>query len=134
MKRSIDRILTTHAGSLPRPDDLAHMMYDLMDGKPVDERKLQARVTEAIAEVVKKQLALGIDIISDGEMSKPNFQTYVTQRLTGFDNTGELMVSFDDLAEFPEVARKTWESEGAQHRPMPMVVGPIKRCCAISRI
>jgi 5-methyltetrahydropteroyltriglutamate--homocysteine methyltransferase len=126
MRRSIDHILTTHAGSLPRPDDLAHMMYDMMDGKPVDEGKLQARITEAIAEVVKKQIALGIDIISDGEMSKPNFQTYVTRRLTGFANTGELMVSFDDLAEFPEVARKTWESEGAKHRPMPEVVGPIK--------
>ncbi len=126
MKRSIDRILTTHAGSLPRPHDLARMMYDMMDGKPVDERKLQARVTEAIAEVVKRQIALGIDVISDGEMSKPNFQTYVTRRLTGFANTGKLMVSFDDLAEFPEVARKTWESEGAKHRPMPEVVGPIK--------
>ena len=126
MKRSIDRILTTHAGSLPRPDDLARMMYDLVDGKPVDERRLQARITGAIDEVVKKQLALGIDIISDGEMSKPNFQTYVTRRLTGIANTGGFMESFDDLEEFPEVARQTFESEGAKHFPMPAVVGPIK--------
>ncbi|HTW87244.1 MAG TPA: cobalamin-independent methionine synthase II family protein [Candidatus Binataceae bacterium] len=126
MKRSIDHILTTHAGSLPRPDDLAHMMYDLMDGKPVNQTKLQARVTEAIAEVVKRQIDLGIDVISDGEMSKPNFQTYVTRRLTGFGTTDKLLVSFDDLAEFPEVARKTWDSEGAKHRPMPEVIGPIK--------
>ena len=126
MKRSTDHILTTHAGSLPRPDDLAQMMYDMMDGKPVNEGKLQARVTEAIAEVVKKQIDLGIDVISDGEMSKPNFQTYVTRRLTGFGNTGEVLVSFDDLADFPAVARRTWESEGAKHRPMPEVIGPIK--------
>jgi len=126
MKRSIDHILTTHAGSLPRPDDLAHMMYDLMDGKPVDQAKLQARITEATAEVVKKQIDLGIDVIADGEMSKPNFQTYVTKRWTGFGNTGEMLVSFDDLADFPNVAREIWDMEGMKHRPMPVVVAPIK--------
>jgi 5-methyltetrahydropteroyltriglutamate--homocysteine methyltransferase len=126
MKRSTSRILTTHAGSLPRPNDLAHMMYDMMDGKPVNETRLQARVTEAMAEVVKKQIDLGLDVISDGEMSKPNFQTYVTRRLTGFGDTGKVLVSFDDLASFPEVARQTWETEGAKHRPTPDVIGPIK--------
>jgi 5-methyltetrahydropteroyltriglutamate--homocysteine methyltransferase len=73
MKRSTDRILTTHAGSLPRPPDLTRTMWDLLDGKPVDEDKLRARVREAVAEVVGKQRAAGIDIVSDGEMSKVGF-------------------------------------------------------------
>jgi len=126
MKRSIDRILTTHAGSLPRPDDLAHMMYDMMDGKAVDEARVHERVREAVAEMVKRQVDLGVDVISDGEMSKPNFQTYVVRRWTGFGNTGQLMVSFDDLADVPDAGRKFWGSEGVKHRPMPEVIGPIK--------
>ncbi len=60
MKRSTDRILTTHAGSLPRPDDLTRMMWDLIDEKPVDRAKLGARIKEAVAEVVRKQREAGI--------------------------------------------------------------------------
>ena len=86
MQRSTERILTTHAGSLPRPDDLVRMMWDKLDEKPVDAVKLAARVKEAVSEVVAKQIEAGIDIVSDGEMSKVGFSNYVIERYTGFAN------------------------------------------------
>ncbi|HEX4282840.1 MAG TPA: methionine synthase, partial [Solirubrobacteraceae bacterium] len=61
-----DRILTTHAGSLPRPDDLADMVWARMDGEEVDEGELEAKTAEAVAELVAKQREVGLDVISDG--------------------------------------------------------------------
>jgi 5-methyltetrahydropteroyltriglutamate--homocysteine methyltransferase len=72
-----DRIMTTHAGSLPRPDDLADMIWARMDGQEDGDAELEARIDVAVAEVVAKQRAAGIDIVSDGEMSKTGFSTYV---------------------------------------------------------
>ena len=125
MKRSTDRILTTHAGSLPRPPDLTRMMWDLLDGKPVDEGKLRARVREAVAEVVGKQRAASIDIVSDGEMSKVGFSNYVMQRYSGFANRAQFVAT--DLGEFPEIVNKLFvENEGGRHLVMPNVEGPIE--------
>ena len=123
MKRSTDRILTTHAGSLPRPEDLTRMMWDIIDQKPVDQAKLDARVKEAVAEVVKKQLAAGIDIISDGEMSKIGFSNYVMQRFSGFANRAQFMAT--DLADFPGIVERVFNNEGGHHLVMPNVEGPI---------
>jgi 5-methyltetrahydropteroyltriglutamate--homocysteine methyltransferase len=67
MQLSTERIPTTHAGSLPRPDDLAQMLYKLLDDKPVDQAAFDARARTAIAEVVARQQKIGIDVISDGE-------------------------------------------------------------------
>lgn len=125
MKRSNDRIVTTHGGSLPRPDDLAHMMYDKLDGKPVDEARLKSRVKEAVAEMVRKQREAGIDIVSDGEMSKPGFSNYIIQRFTGF-GTERAQFMAADLAEFPGLAQKHFGDEGGQHIIMPIVIGPIE--------
>ena len=100
MKRSTDRILTTHAGSLPRPPDLTRMMWDLLDEKPVDQDKLATRVKEAVDEVVGKQREAGIDIVSDGEMSKVGFSNYVMQRYSGFANRAQFVAT--DLGDFPE--------------------------------
>lgn len=85
MKRSGERILTTHAGSLPRPADLLAMMQ-AVDG---DAGKLAARVRSAVKDVVREQADLGLDVITDGEMSKPSFITYVTERLSGFTRSTE---------------------------------------------
>ena len=68
--RSTERFLTTHTGSLPRPDDLIQMMYAKESGVPVDHEALGARVRSAVAEIVKKQADAGVDIINDGEQSK----------------------------------------------------------------
>ena len=69
------RILTTHTGSLPRPDDLIQIMWAKGDGIPVDESALETRVKSAVDETVDKQLKAGISVINDGEMSKPSYAT-----------------------------------------------------------
>ena len=97
MKRNTDRIQTTHAGSLPRPDDLTRLMWDSIDGKPVDKSALAKRVTEAVRDVVRQQRAAGIDIVSDGEMSKIGFSNYVIQRFSGFGERAQFMAT--DLVE-----------------------------------
>jgi len=88
MQRSTDRILTTHAGSLPRPPDLLQMMRAKSRGEPVDEQALAARVGSAVAEIVRKQVDLGIDVVDDGELGKPSFVTYVRDRLGGLEPLG----------------------------------------------
>ena len=85
MKRSSDRILTTHVGSLPRPADLLDVVQAKEQGKPVDERAHAARLRGAVAEIVRKQVELGIDIVDDGEFGKPSFVSYVNERLGGFE-------------------------------------------------
>jgi 5-methyltetrahydropteroyltriglutamate--homocysteine methyltransferase len=85
MKRSTDRILTTHVGSLPRPDDLFAMMLAKMDGKPFDEKAYASRLQDAVKDIVRQQADLGIDIVNDGEMGKPSFITYVGERLSGLE-------------------------------------------------
>jgi 5-methyltetrahydropteroyltriglutamate--homocysteine methyltransferase len=84
MKYSTDRILTTHAGALPQPPDLKQMHTAKIDGQPVDGGRFAKRVSEAVAEAVKKQIACGIDIINDGEVGKSSFSRYARERLSGF--------------------------------------------------
>src|SRR5258705_5211135 len=98
MKHSSESFLTTHTGSLPRPDDLIRMMYAKEEGVPVDRAALDARVRAAVAEVVRRQIAAGIDIVNDGEMSKPSYATYVKDRLAGFGGSGNTFV-YQDLAD-----------------------------------
>jgi 5-methyltetrahydropteroyltriglutamate--homocysteine methyltransferase len=85
MKRSTDRILTTHVGSLPRPPKLFAMMKEQQEGKTLDPGALEAEVRDAVAEVVRKQTETGLDIICDGEMGKVGFIPYVNDRLAGFE-------------------------------------------------
>jgi 5-methyltetrahydropteroyltriglutamate--homocysteine methyltransferase len=84
MKRSTSRILTTHTGSLPRPKDLAQLMLAAESGG-ADQAILGQRVAEATAEIVRRQLATGLDVVNDGEVSKPSYSTYVKDRLNGFE-------------------------------------------------
>ncbi len=107
MKRSIDHFLTTHTGSLPRPADLVRTMFAKEEGVPVDSAALKARIRSAVAEVVGKQVEAGIDIINDGEMSKPSYATYVKDRLNGFGGETQPLV-YQDLVGFPEFARRVF--------------------------
>src|SRR5262245_43492002 len=109
MRRSSERILTTHAGSLARPDDVRQMLKDKEDGAPYDGAALAARVRETVAEVVRQQRAVGLDVINDGEISKRNFTTYARERLGGVEErvlrSGERVLAQiygRDAAEFPE--------------------------------
>ena len=124
MLLSTDHILTTHAGSLPRPDDVARMLYDLLDDKPVDQVALDARVRTAIAEVVARQQKIGIDVISDGELGKVGFSNYVLQRMSGFEGKADFMAA--DFADAPGVAQDAFGSEGSQHLRLPVLNGPIE--------
>src|SRR6476620_7011040 len=124
MKRSAERFLTTHTGSLPRPDDLIRMMHAKEGGVPVDTAALAARVREAVYEVVSKQVEAGIDLINDGEMSKPSYATYIKDRLDGFGGTGNTFV-YQDLAEFPRLAQRVFGDPGRSRRKTPACNGPI---------
>lgn len=125
MQRSSDRFLTTHTGSLPRPEDLIRMMYAKEEGVPVDPTALAERVHQAVTELVKKQADVGIDLINDGEMSKPSYATYIKDRLDGFGGTGNTFV-YQDLAEFPKLEKRVFGDPGRSRRKTPACNAPIK--------
>ena len=100
MKRSTERFLTTHTGSLPRPEDLVRAMFAKEEGVPVDAAALKARIRSAVAAVVENQVEAGIDIVNDGEMSKPSYATYIKDRLHGFGGESHPLV-YQDLVGFP---------------------------------
>jgi 5-methyltetrahydropteroyltriglutamate--homocysteine methyltransferase len=110
MKRSADRILTTHAGSLPRSDELREPIYARAEGRPHDKEALARRLKSEVAEVVRKQIACGLDSVNDGELGKTNFTNYVRERLSGFEvrqyKPGEgpaaLSIASRDSIKFPE--------------------------------
>jgi len=105
MKRSTQAILTTHTGSLPRPDDLVDLLYAQENDEPVDIAALQVRVRTAVAESVRQQTSVGVDVVDDGEMSKVSYSTYVSARLTGFDSHVQVQRHpRADAAAFPRYA------------------------------
>jgi 5-methyltetrahydropteroyltriglutamate--homocysteine methyltransferase len=99
-----DRILTTHVGSLPRPRELLDMMKARLSGAPYDRAAYDAKVREAVFEIVARQVECGVDIVTDGEQSKPGFFTYVRERLGGFEPRPALKVPFyeAEVSAFPE--------------------------------
>ncbi len=124
MKRSVDRVLTTHTGSLPRPADLIRMMFAREEGVPVDGPALAARIRTAVAEVVRKQTDAGITVVSDGELSKPSYATYIKDRLNGFGGTSQSL-QYRDLVDFPEMAKRVFGDPGRSRRKTPACTGPI---------
>jgi 5-methyltetrahydropteroyltriglutamate--homocysteine methyltransferase len=124
MQRSSERFLTTHAGSLPRPEDLIRIMYAKESGVPVDPAALAARVKTAVAELVEKQVAAGVDLVNDGEMSKPSYATYIKDRLAGFGGTGNTFV-YQDLADYPKLQERVFGDPGRSRRKTPACNAPI---------
>ena len=128
MKRGTDRILTTHIGSLPRPNDLLQLARAKAVGQLSDEQAYQARLRSAVAEIVQKQVALGIDIVDDGEFGKLSFLTYVNERLGGFEpDTGKARSPWTgsrEVAAFPEFYRPQLENVPARAVRM-VCTGPI---------
>ena len=125
MMESTHRFLTTHTGSLPRPDDLVSIMYAKEEGQNIDHAELGERIHAAVAEVVAKQRKAGIDIINDGEVSKASYATYVKDRLSGFGGTGNTFV-YQDLVEFPNLAKRVFGDPGRSRRKTPACNGPIR--------
>ena len=96
MKRSTNRILTTHTGSLPRPPDLIEMLRARETGQAYDAPAMDKRVREAVAETVRAQAEAGVDVVSDGEMGKPGFFQYVRNRLNGLEGVNpQARINFD---------------------------------------
>ena len=122
------RILTTHVGSLPRPQSLSAKLFARMTGAGFDAKALGEELEQSVKDIVRKQGELGIDVISDGEMSKPGFAHYVKDRLTGFQGpTAARPFAPRDLLDFPEVGRRLFVSDGKElpRPPMPTNDGPI---------
>ena len=126
MKRSVDRILTTHTGSLPRPERLVELMFEKEEGHAVDAKLLAERVRDSVREIVERQHAVGIDVVSDGEMSKLSYATYVTERLTGFGGISN-PPKLSDILEHPNVASHYFNDPGVKllNRNRPACNGPV---------
>jgi 5-methyltetrahydropteroyltriglutamate--homocysteine methyltransferase len=124
MKRSTERFLTTHTGSLPRPEDLIRDMFAKEEGVPVERAALGERIRTAVAEIVKRQAEAGVDVVNDGEMSKPSYATYIKDRLDGFGGTSQRF-QYQDLVEFPELARRVFGDPGRSRRKTPGCNAPI---------
>src|SRR5207244_12033879 len=86
MQTRTNKILTTHTGSLPRPEDVQHMLAAQDRGEQIDRLAFEARLREAVKEVVQRQASCGIDVINDGETSKISYSTYVIDRLKGLED------------------------------------------------
>src|SRR4051794_29269946 len=102
MQENSDHIRTTHTGSLPRPDDLVELLYADERGESDATATLQARIRSAVAEVTAQQCAAGVEILNDGEMGKVGYSTYITTRLTGYeDKVNVPRAPRSDAADFP---------------------------------
>jgi 5-methyltetrahydropteroyltriglutamate--homocysteine methyltransferase len=104
MERSRDRILTTHAGSLPRPPELVRLLQQVSQRESVDEAELERTVDAAVADVVERQRTAGIDIGNDGEQGRESFFTYVQHRMTGFAEGATTSRTWKDIDDFPGFA------------------------------
>jgi 5-methyltetrahydropteroyltriglutamate--homocysteine methyltransferase len=120
MKRSTHRILTTHTGSLPRPDDLLDLLQ-AREKDPSQDAAFRARAATAIAEVVDKQVASGIDVISDGEMGKPTFVHYIRDRVSGFEGVNLQPSQMDFDGDFPGYG--AWRQRARTMPPNPFYAG-----------
>src|SRR5580698_9316161 len=132
MQLSTERILTTHVGSLPRPDDLFELMLARMDGNAIDEQAYAERVRNAVRDCVRQQVDAGLDVVSDGEMGKPSFITYAAQRLDGLEKregTGPSPFSNTrETRDFPEYYQSAVADQVSARRRRALMVcaGPIK--------
>jgi 5-methyltetrahydropteroyltriglutamate--homocysteine methyltransferase len=132
LQQNADRILTTHVGSLPRPHDLLDMMKARLEGRAFDDAAYQARVRDAVAVCVRQQADTGIDIVCDGEQSKPGFFTYVRERLDGFEaRPQQRRTNFAaEVAAFPEYYEQYFRTAmlgGSVAPAVPLVcTGPIR--------
>ncbi|WP_089942754.1 cobalamin-independent methionine synthase II family protein [Candidatus Entotheonella palauensis] len=125
MKRSTMRILTTHTGSLPRPEDVVIMLNTREAGELANRSTLEARVREAVADCMSQQQQVGIDVMSDGEMGKIAFWTYVKDRLTGFEGDESPPFEWADLRDYPATSEPLVPISPPPIRRRPSCNGPI---------
>ena len=128
------RFLTTHVGSLPRSQPVVDLIFARERGEPIDEAAFEAVMRDAVDEVVRRQVAAGIDIVSDGEMSKISYATYIKDRYTGFDGDSPRRTPAD-LLDFPGFLTRLAAGGGTPRYRRPCCVGRSRsnRCCHCSR-
>jgi 5-methyltetrahydropteroyltriglutamate--homocysteine methyltransferase len=125
MKRSSDRILTTHVGSLPRSQAVTDVLFAREQGPLADEAVADATLTAAVEEVVRRQVQAGIDVVSDGETSKISYATYIADRFSGFSGDTPREPG-QDLVEFPGLLKKLAERGATAKYRRPRCVGEIR--------
>ncbi len=123
MQSSTDRVLTTHVGSLPRSAAVTDVVFAQEQGK--DPENAEAIIRSAVDEVVARQVEAGVDIVSDGEMSKISYATYIKDRISGFDGDSDRQPP-SDLEEFPGFLKRQASSGGTPTYRRPCCVGDIK--------
>jgi 5-methyltetrahydropteroyltriglutamate--homocysteine methyltransferase len=121
---ALDRIATTHVGSLPRNDAMTALLFARERGEPVDQAAFEAEAAAAVDHIVARQIASGIDIVSDGEMSKISYATYIKDRLTGFDGDAPRTPP-RDLEDYPGFMARQAKGGGTPTYRRPMCVGPV---------
>ena len=126
MKTSAERILTTHVGSLPRPQVVVDQLFAQDQGRDYDEAEFDRVMRRAVREAAEKQVRAGVDVISDGEMSKISYATYIRHRLTGFEIAEVPRATPKDLDDFPAFKQRLAEAGGTPKYHRPVVRGPIK--------
>ncbi|SEV90419.1 5-methyltetrahydropteroyltriglutamate--homocysteine methyltransferase [Cognatiyoonia koreensis] len=119
------KVLTTHAGSLPRTQEVVDLIFSREHGQPFDQAKFDACMTAAVDETVRRQAAVGVDIVSDGETSKISYATYVKDRYTGFDGDSPRNAPAD-LKKFPSFLKRLADEGGTPQYARPMCVGEVK--------
>lgn len=127
MKRSTERILTTHTGSLPRPADLVTMIRSRERKEEIDEKAFDARVEQAVKDIVKTQIDNGLTVVNDGEQGKASYSTYITRRLSGFGGTDPTNTGgASDLFEYPDYMKRMNAARGGGIMIRPSCDGPIE--------
>lgn len=124
MKRSTERILTTHVGSLPRSAAVTEVVFGREKGREVSDEDFELVIAAAVRDAVQRQTESGVDIVSDGEMSKISYATYIKDRLTGFDGDSPRNPPAD-LEDYPDYLKKLASSGGTPTYRRPRCVGPI---------
>ena len=124
MQTSTDRILTTHVGSIPRPEALAELLYKIEFNEPYDRDEFERSVHDAVTDIVAQQSAWGLDIVNDGEMGKTGYATYIQQRLDGFSGESA-SIRFDDMTNFPEYRREQAKAAGTRRLNRPCCTGEV---------
>jgi len=124
MKLSTDRILTTHVGSLPRPQDVVDLLMAKEQGQPFDPALFERTMARAVDDVVRQQVTAGLDVVSDGETSKISYATYIKDRLSGFAGDHPRQIALD-LQAFPEFRARMAVFAGKQSFKRQACVGPI---------
>jgi 5-methyltetrahydropteroyltriglutamate--homocysteine methyltransferase len=120
-----DRILTTHVGSLPRSADVTDLVFAQERGEAIDQARFDAVIGAAVDDVVRLQVEAGIDLVSDGEMSKISYATYIKDRITGFDGDSPRTPPAD-LEMFPSFLERQAKGGGTPTYRRPKCIGPIE--------